>query len=492
MGRFWGSFVTLVFISAGAMLGIYLGSIIVPATGWTDAARYGPNVLINYLHPWLTLVIPNLWMSGCLFFALIIFTRNIKSIYSGGIVIFIGYLLANFFSQDIENKNLVQLLDPFALNSFDLQVRYLTPFEQNNSLVDVSGMLLLNRILWVMVGLLFFAAAYFRFSFAYFFRTSTGKVKKETTGPALLHEAGRRILSNFSGKYQWESFKALSKVEVQNITKDVYFRSILLGGIILLVVDFWIGNTYFGVSSLPATHLLMEYKGFDYSTFVFIILVFFTGEALHRDRSTGFALITDTFPVKDGVVIASKFMGMVAVCLILTTIPIVVGIIVQTLKGYFNYDLKVYLIDSYLIALPDYLQMVMLVFAIHLVANSKFAGHAVSVGVWLVLIVLRNFANFDFNLFLYTYKPEFKWSAMNGLGHFAEPLLWFNLYWSWVGIFLILFFSISYSRGVENSFTSRLKRAKSKLNSRTSFIAYAFLVVAIASGAYIFNSVVYV
>ena len=39
MGRFWGSFVTLAFISTGTLLGIYLGSIIGPATGWTEALR---------------------------------------------------------------------------------------------------------------------------------------------------------------------------------------------------------------------------------------------------------------------------------------------------------------------------------------------------------------------------------------------------------------------------------------------------------------------
>ena len=61
--------------------------------------------------------------------------------------------------------------------------------------------------------------------------------------------------------------------------------------------------------------------------------------------------------VKDGVVIASKFLGMAMICVILATLPIVVGIIVQTLKGYFNYNISAYLIDSYLITLPDYLQI---------------------------------------------------------------------------------------------------------------------------------------
>jgi ABC-2 type transport system permease protein len=156
--------------------------------------------------------------------------------------------------------------------------------------------------------------------------------------------------------------------------------------------------------------------------------------------------------------------------LILTTLPILIGLVIQTLKGYFDYNLSTYLIDSYLITLPDYLQMVMLVFAVHLVVNNKFAGHAASIGLWLVLIVLRNFAGLNFNLFFFSYKPDFTWSEMNGLGHFGEPLFWFNIYWTFFGIFLILFFAIFFSRGTENGFKNRLKAAKKKLLSPSTVV----------------------
>ncbi|MBC6367740.1 M1 family aminopeptidase [Algoriphagus sp. AK58] len=491
MGRFWGSFATLLFISLGSLLGIYLGSVLGPLFG-TDAERYGPNELMNYLHPWLTLVLPNLWLAGALFFALIIFTRNIRSIYSGGIVIFIGYLLANFLAQDIENKDLVQLIDPFGLNSFDLQTRYLTPYEQNTFLLSVTGNLLLNRVLWTCVGLAFFIASYYRFSFSYFFQASRKSKKAESTKEeSVITGAFRKVLPDFSSSYQWRSLQTLTKIEVQNVLKDIYFRSILLGGMIFLVLDFWIGNTTYSVPILPSTSFLMEYKGYDYNLFVFIIIVFFTGEALHRDRSTGYSIINDTFPVKDGVVIASKFLGMAFVCLVLTSLPIVVGLIVQILKGYFLFDLPVYLIDSYLITFPDYLQMVMLVFAVHLLVNNKFAGHAAAIGIWVVMIVLRSFADYNFNLFFFSYKPGYTWSDMNGLGHFGDALVWFNIYWTSFGIFLVLFFSIFFSRGTEDSWKSRWATAKRRLSLPSTRFGFAFLVLALVTGAYIFQSVVY-
>ena len=490
MGRFWGSFVTLLFISCGALLGMYLGSLLGPAFG-TEASRFGPNLLVNYFLPWFTLLVPNLWLAGCLFFALIIFTRNIRSIYSGGIVVFIVYLLSNFLAQDIENKELVQLLDPFGLNSFSYQTRYLTPFEQNSFLLPFEGNLMWNRILWSGIGLAFFIAGYWRFSFERFFKTDR-KAKKEKTAEEPVAEKKKVFaVADFAKGYQWASLKTLARIEVKNIMKDIYFRSILLGGLIFLVLDFWIGFTIYSVPNVPSTSFLMQYKTFDYNLFVFIIIVFFTGEALHRDKSTGYAVINDTFPVKDWVIIASKFIGMAGICLALTTLPIIVGIIVQTLKGYFNYDLGVYLIDSYLISLPDYLQMVMLVFAVHLVANNKFAGHAAAIAIWLTILILRDFAGYNFNLFFFSYKPGYTWSDMNGLGHFGSSLFWYNLYWTAWGIFMVLFFSIFYSRGSESNFKSRIRKSLSRIWRGPVKLSLVFLAIALVSGAYIYQSVVY-
>ncbi|PRY90700.1 ABC transporter permease/M1 family aminopeptidase [Mongoliibacter ruber] len=491
MGRFWGSFVVLLGITSGVMLGIFVGSIIGGTTGWTDADRYGPHELMNYLHPWLTMVLPNMWIAGTLFFALIIFTRNIKSIYSGGIILFIAYLLSNFLAQDIENKNLVQLLDPFALNAFNYETRYLTPFEQNSFIAPMQGNLLWNRVIWSLAGLCFFLAAYWRFSFSYFFQERLKRTEKSAGEEIAPVATIGKVQTVFSGKYQWMSLLALTKIEVNNVLKDVYFRSILLGGLVFLIIDFWIGSTIYSVSNFPVTSFLMEFKGFDYNLFVFIIIVFFTGESIHRNQASGYAVISDTFPVKDSVLLSSKFFAMATVTFILAFIPIPIGMLVQTLKGYFNYQLPVYLVDSFLITYPDYLQMVMLVFAVHMLFNNKFAGHAASIAIWVVLGVVMDLANVNFNLFLYSFKPSYLWSDMNGLGHFSGSLLWFNIYWSAIGLFLVLFFSIFFIRGTEVSFSSRLNTAKKRLKSPAVGLSLVFLLIGLGSGAYIFQSVVY-
>ncbi|GMQ31703.1 ABC transporter permease/M1 family aminopeptidase [Algoriphagus confluentis] len=490
MGRFWGSFVTLVFITFASVLGIYFGSLLGPFLG-NDASRFGPNELRFFIHPWLTLLLPNLWLASTLFFALIVFTRNIRSIYAGGILVFIVYLFANTLSQDIENKDLVQLLDPFGLNTLNIQNKYLTPYERNTLLIPIRGNLLFNRIIWFGVGLALFIAGYIRFGFEYFFQIPTSKLQVELKPSTYIARDLRQIKSDFSSGYQWRSFITLARLEIENVFKDVYFKSILLGGVVFLTMNFWKGSSVYGVSDLPYTSFFMEAKSNSFNLFVFIIIVFFSGESLHREKSSGFSKIVDSYPVKDWISLAAKFLGITVMILVLTSIPIGLGIVVQLAKGFFQLDVPVYLIDSYLISFPDYLQVGLIVFGIHLLVNNKFAGHIAAFSVLLINYIVRTSTDFNFNLFFYSYKPPYKWSDMNGIGHFLHTQVWYNLYWTSFGIFLVLFLSIFFSRGAESSLKNRWKTAKSRLGQPAAKLSFLFLALAILIGGFIFRSTVY-
>jgi ABC-2 type transport system permease protein len=88
-GRFTGSFICMLFIATAIIIGIYIGTQLGPAMGWKDAKQYGPNKLSFYLYPFFTIALPNLFFTSSLFFGLMAITRNVKVIYSGGILLFL-------------------------------------------------------------------------------------------------------------------------------------------------------------------------------------------------------------------------------------------------------------------------------------------------------------------------------------------------------------------------------------------------------------------
>src|SRR5450631_1948895 len=84
-GRFLGSFFFVLLIAAAIPFAAWLGTLLGPLAHWQEASRYGQNHLSYYLHPYLTIAVPNLVFTSCLFFSLVAATRNVKVIYSSGI-----------------------------------------------------------------------------------------------------------------------------------------------------------------------------------------------------------------------------------------------------------------------------------------------------------------------------------------------------------------------------------------------------------------------
>jgi hypothetical protein len=499
-GRFWGSFLILVLICTGGIFGYIVGTWVGPLFDWTKPERFGPNVASYYIYPFVTILVPSLLFTSAVFYGLVSWLRNNRVLYTASIMLFILYLLANFLVRDLEKRDLVDLLDPFALNTVANATKYFTPAEQNTQQVPMIGNLLLNRLLWSGLGLLIIVGTYFRFSINSFIQgrmrkarkkdlTTTAGTSQSTITVGLLTQRLATVSRQFSSRLDWSNLWNLGKLEFRNIVKDAYFLSILLGGVVFLFLDDWIGNLQYGVPDRPVTMNMLLFKTFNYGLFVFIILMFYAGETVHRDRTTRFASIGDALPVPNWVQLGSKFMALTGICFILVTIPMLVGMLVQILRGYFHFKFEFYLIDLYAITFWDYLQMTMLAFFVHALVNNKFLGHFVGIAIWFLMFVLRNFLDMNYNLFFYSYKPGYAISDMNGFGHFAEPLFWFNFYWLAFGGILLLLAALFWARGTEQSFKKRLSTVGQRWDKRTSMLMLGLGILWLSSGAFIYHNV---
>jgi ABC-type transport system involved in multi-copper enzyme maturation permease subunit len=248
LGRFLGSFVILIFISFGYHVGAWLGGPLGVLTGEVEPERFGPFILYHYIYNTLVLNIPNLFFTGTVFFALVALTRKIVVTYVGSVILFIGYLLANALTQDLDNKDLVDILDPYALTTYINATKYWTPSEQNITLIPLEGNFLWNRILWIGISLLLFAFTFFRFSFRSMLEVSSGKIKNEEA----VERKGRSlsdlpvVQKVYSQSVYLRKLFRLGLLEFNNIIKDFYFIAILLAGVLFLFLDGWFGSPTFG------------------------------------------------------------------------------------------------------------------------------------------------------------------------------------------------------------------------------------------------------
>ena len=493
-GRFLGSFLFVVLIGSSVIWGALAGPFIGLRLGWLSPNMVAPFHWVNYLQPFFCYVVPNLFLTSAIFFGLVAYARNTRVIYAGAIVLFFGYGFAQHVLHDIPNKMWVYLADPFAFNSERLQTSFFSPEQHRSSLIRLEGWMLVNRIIWGSIGLLTLLATWLRFSFARFFRGKEDK-QKDTVEAKVRQTNAQSIpaaSANFGRGYWLPVVFSLAKMELANILRDNYFRIVLLAGICGIALSFWSGGPIaFGVPDAPRTTRFLGNYDHNFFYLHFLVILFFTGEALHREKASRFAAINDSLPPTDRMLYGSKLLALLMLPLILSLLPMLVGVGVQLAKGYSHFHLPLYFSYCLGILLPKCLELLMFVFAIHVLINNKFAGHAVALLIWWSIWLGNNGAVMNYNLLLYSFTPSYTFSEMGGIIPVTKPLFWFMMYWLFGGGLLVLLGSLLYPRGVMASFGERMRLARQRFGICAKLVGTVLLIGFLATGAYNYYKVSY-
>lgn len=481
-GRFLGSFLILLFIFLGVYLGILLGSLM----PWQEAEKVGPIRFIHYLQPYLIFAIPNLLFTGAIFFALVALTRNALAAYTGNVILLVGYLISLTLASDLENREMSALFDPFGIQAANYITQYWTIAERNTMTIPFESVLLYNRIIWVSVSILILALSFVSFKLG--IPKKSSKKQKTTDKVAEIPAISLGNLKPtqvFSNTTLIKQMFSLANLEFRNIRRDIYFIAMAVAGIIFLFVDGWFVDQLFGTPTYPVTYNMLSIKNGTFGLFALIIIVFYTGELVKRERSLKYANFADAFPTPNWLGLGSKILAMVYVSLTLCVLVIFAGVLVQTFKGYFNYEFGVYLSELFLITFPRYLMLVGLAFFIQTLVANKYLGHFIMVLSFILTITL-NVNGFTHNLYLINNIPSYTYSDMNGYGHFVAPIFWFSLYWFLFSCLLIVLSNLFWARGAETNLKVRFKVAKNRFGRPAKLAFITVLILWIATGCYTF------
>ncbi len=490
-GRYLGSFLCMLFIASAVLIGAYIGTKVGPLMGWKDPKEYGPNELIYYLHPFITIALPNIIFTSSLFFGLVAITRNVKVIYSGGILLFLGYFLSIFFLDHTNSPTITTLSDAFGLSGVRVIANSATSIQKNTTLFPISGAFLLNRLLWSGIGLVILIYTYICFNFEKFFSGKRDKAAIDDVVSKVKRPVMHSTKVSFIGRYNRSTLFNLTKIELSNIIRDNYFWIILSSGVVFLGFVFWMGIQDYGVPYFPRTVMLMDLFNNVFPFFIFFIIIFYTGETLHRDRVTRYSFINDSLPPPNWVLNGSKLFALLILGFGLSIIPVFTGIVVQVIKGYFHFNLSFYVLFVFAVTLPRLLEMVIFSYVVHVVINSKFVAHGIAVSVWVIVFFLNTTGIFNYNLLTYSYTPWYGVSDMDGFGHMLAPINWFNLYWLVCGGLLIIVSALFYYRGVTTSLKERFQLVVERFDTRTKIFTGIVAIAFLGVGAYVYYNVSY-
>ena len=497
-GRWVGSFVTTVFAFSGMMFGTFLGTF----APWADHTRIGPNHLWAYLHPFLSILVVQIFFIGSLFFAVSALTRKIFIVYLQGVALFMIYVigLTVFVATRSLERFWSSIFDPIGIILFNNVTRYWTVIEKNTLFVSwspalLNGVFLYNRLLWIGVGVVSLISVWALFPMSVEALTArsqgrrAAKAKEQElteTQPVRSLVPGQLPLAHqsFTASTTFAQYLSLSRLRMRSIFRDIPFWAL-----VALIVAFGINNGYFAgrvaeQNVWPVTYLMVQAVEGSALLFLFIVAGLYAAELLWRERDNHFDGIHDALPMRESTDWFSRLTAIVVVELILLAFAMLIGVVMQTISGYYHYEFLQYLKELYVVTFPQVLTFILLALFVQTVVSNKFVGYAILLGAFVLMPVLYNFG-WENTLYLIGQTPAYIYSDMNGYGHFVPALFWSITYWFAICALLGVV-SIAFARrGAEDAFRARTRLALQRA-PRLIPAALLFALLAVGAGSWYF------
>ncbi len=481
-GRFTASFLTSSLVMSGTLLGSWVATLM----PYIKPDTLGPQNYAMYIQPYFTTVLPNVFFISAFFFAAGLYTRKMMSIYVSSAILFMGYLIGTSIVSQIKQRLVASLIEPFGLFAASTVTEYWTVHDINSRLVPFSSYLLYNRILWIMIACTVLIIAYRQFTLK-IQKTPKEKTKKTTTHsqPTIIPANRPKVTQHFSWWGNLKNWSSLLKIYLLTILKNKFFAVFAFIGIVFMLYVASTAGEMYETQIYPVTWAMLDVASGSFTMFMLLIIVFYAGELVWFERRTNSAKFIDALPHPDWVPFSAKIGTLFVIIAIFQAIVMVSGMLIQTFKGYFNYEPMLYITSLFGLQMPAYWLYATLAISIQTIANNKYAGHFYVI---FILFIKKFIAQFGLEHSLYRIYdlPHHTYSDMNGFGNSWQPWLTYLFYWA---LFTLLIALLAYAfriRGEVAMGRHRLCQALHRFSGSFRMTGVISCAIWVVVGGYIF------
>src|SRR5262249_48144388 len=159
--RLMGAFVVVCMTFLGAVIAFALAAYM----PWAPEGAAGPFHLSAYVVAYLIIAIPNLFVTGAIFFAVATATRSLLATYLSAAVLFVLYVVLRVLMLNSSARSLGAMLETFGLMALLADVAYWSNAEAKSLLIPLDGWLMWNRLLWIGIGVVLLAISFLLYAF---------------------------------------------------------------------------------------------------------------------------------------------------------------------------------------------------------------------------------------------------------------------------------------------------------------------------------------
>ncbi|MEM9056023.1 MAG: hypothetical protein AAGD86_01025, partial [Pseudomonadota bacterium] len=431
LGRFAVGWLMCALACAAFVPGMLLGSMM-PGI---PPEKLGPTELSHYAKALAYFLLPNFFIVGAVVFAAGSRRRSQAAAYLAGVGLLVLWLLSRMLlGQDVLRHDvfpLYALAEPFGFTAAAEFKFGWTVAQNNERFVPFAGLLLWNRVLWlVLAGALLAAAIRW--------------LPMQPTGPLDKRQRRRRL--TLPGSRARSELALATRWELLSLARLPGLGLLLF----LAAVTLWLAAASAATHqfSLPTTDLLVHGTDFYFDKILIVVLAWSASELVWRERALGVAAVVDALPTRDSMRFAARTLALFVIVLGFWLLAVVVNVLYQLLSGVPRLELWLHFTDSFAFKAPRYLWMAVLALVLQVLVRRRYLAMAVFLVIYVSPVLLDALGLYH-PLYRYGEVSFFWYSLMDGYGHFVEPHAWMVAYWTLGAAVLWLLGLACVTRGVD-------------------------------------------
>lgn len=466
-GKLWSALFAIFSIGILTYLGIYIGELLLgsehPQVLSNSSLGYGITLGV-YLLPTLVTV-------GLFVFVAVGRTRNF---YAGFVVILCFALFQVLLEQLLfDFPQALAILDPFGQNAFLMATKDWSFHMKNEPGIPLNAYVILNRGLWLLLGILCYLHFYKGFDFRYaqnpLFPSKTRKEQPKIKSKSSKASTEKVAVQYNTTRYsQIVLFFQLVYYDFRSIVKSwLFVVPCCFGAIVVFFIQLKISQTG-AFNFLPLTRLFIGAPLTLYAIIITLTTFIFSGLITHRARQFKMNGLVDSAPVSNAQLIGSKIGAIGLMQLLQLFFFVLVSVAIQAINGYYHFEWGLYAYHLLFLLFP-----VLLVWNItsqftHNLIPNLFLGLFALLCLWLSSQALSSMG-VQSHLLKFNYLPNLEYSDFYGYGHQLKGYLWLLGFWLSFALVLLVFLVVLWRRGSLFSFKESVLLAKSRLHIPLAF-----------------------
>ena len=486
-----GRFLAALLLAALISLAVPVGALLAILVSDADPAVLGPVRPAYYAGAWLCVTLPNVILATSLSFAAAMRRGRPMASFVAVAALFVASLACMMvLGLRFNQWTLAALLDPLAISPLSEASRALGPEAKRTSVPYFTATWVQNRALWLFISAGVLVLLHRRFRFAHRAEGASGKRKAvpaaEPMG-ATQPIALQRTRREFGAATHLHQLGAVARESYRLVVFS--WGGLAMLALSALVVAFGPEMMeQLGIPLVPTTGKLAAYLSAPLEILTIVpalLIAYYAGELVWRDRDVGLGEIADAAPVPDWAYLLGRAGGLMLGLATFQAFMMLAAVLVQLRMG--HHDIAPWLhVRLFLgVYLADWLLFVGVAVVLHVLVAHKYVGHMLMLGLY-AFTIFASQVGIEHRLLVFASDPGLQHSDMRGFGRSLVPWLTFQLYWAaWTALLLVAG-ALLWMRGPEGTVRARLRRARAGLTHRATIVATGAAALVLVLGGFAF------